>query len=422
MLSTVKVPPPKSSTLNLPTRARLATSAMATLRPWIDERVRVADHRHDEALVDGDRDAHVDPALGHQPLLGPDGVEGRVALQCLGDRLDDERDVAEPDPLLRLVRALGLVTNRHQVRDVDLHLDVRVWRLQGTRHLRGDALAHLRGRDEDLIGAFRERDRRGRRQPASRSRGRRCGRGGCARGRGGGSCACGRGRDRGPGPDRFDDLEHVLAGDPATTAGAGDLGRRQVVLAQQPTDGRGHAGIRIGRRRWRDRRGGGRDRCGRCGGGHLGGTSFVAAGRPGGDRGGRSGVGVGRRRRGCIRPRRSGRRSRLGRGGGGRRARSGPVVGGLDHRDLGVVGDGRPFLDQDLAEDALERGRDLGVHLVGDDLDERLVLVDVVARLLEPLPDRPLGDALAELGHRHLRHVRRSSGVGRFGGSLDRCA
>ena len=42
---------------------------------------------------------------------------------------------------------------------------------------------------------------------------------------------------------------------------------------------------------------------------------------------------------------------------------------------------------------------------------ERLVLVDVVAGLLEPLPDRALGDALAELGHRHLGHVRRSSEV-----------
>jgi hypothetical protein len=30
----------------------------------------------------------------------------------------------------------------------------------------------------------------------------------------------------------------------------------------------------------------------------------------------------------------------------------------------------------------------------------------VIARLLEPLADRPFGDALAELGHRHLRHSR----------------
>ncbi len=60
---------------------------------------------------------------------------------------------------------------------------------------------------------------------------------------------------------------------------------------------------------------------------------------------------------------------------------------------------------------ALERGRDLGVDLVGDDLEQGFVLVDMIAGLLEPLADRPLGDALAELGHRHLRHVRCSSRV-----------
>ena len=36
MLSTVNVPPPKSSSRSLFSRARLATSEMATLRPWID--------------------------------------------------------------------------------------------------------------------------------------------------------------------------------------------------------------------------------------------------------------------------------------------------------------------------------------------------------------------------------------------------
>ena len=116
-----------------------------------------------------------------------------------------------------------------------------------------------------------------------------------------------------------------------------------------------------------------------------------------------------RRRLGC------GRRCRLagrcgrrlgGRSLGGLRvARVGArVFGRLDHRDLGVVRNRGAFLDEDLREDARERRRHLGIDLVGDDLEQRLVLLDGVAWLLEPLADRPLGDALAELGHRHLGH------------------
>ena len=158
----------------------------------------------------------------------------------------------------------------------------------------------------------------------------------------------------------------------------------------EPAAGAGGRGRRYGRRCARG--GGWRARLGRR-------VRFIGAGRTGRGRvdGGR---GVGRRRcgrcRGCVRRRLGGR---------------GALVGRLDHRDLGVVGDGRPLLDEDLLEHALEWRRNLGIDLVGDDLEERLVLGDVVARLLEPLADRPLGDALAELGHRHLRHVLCSFGV-----------
>src|SRR6185503_8852613 len=43
--------------------------------------------------------------------------------------------------------------------------------------------------------------------------------------------------------------------------------------------------------------------------------------------------------------------------------------------------------------------RNLGVHLVRGDLEERLVPLDRVADLLEPLGQRPLGDGLTHLGH-----------------------
>src|SRR5436190_1278741 len=46
--------------------------------------------------------------------------------------------------------------------------------------------------------------------------------------------------------------------------------------------------------------------------------------------------------------------------------------------------------------------RDLGVDLVGGDLEQGLVLGDGVAWLLEPLRDRPLVDRDAHLGHHDL--------------------
>ena len=61
-------------------------------------------------------------------------------------------------------------------------------------------------------------------------------------------------------------------------------------------------------------------------------------------------------------------------------------------------------------EDARERRRDLGVDLAGDDLSSGSYLSTWSPTCLS-LADRPLGDALAELGHRHLRHVRSSSGL-----------
>src|SRR5205814_6853093 len=81
-------------------------------------------------------------------------------------------------------------------------------------------------------------------------------------------------------------------------------GGREFVLAQEAPYGRSHPGIGIGGRGRRGSRGSPRGRRRRprgCCGGHLRRATLVAAGRPGGDRGGRDGVGVGRRRRRRIR-------------------------------------------------------------------------------------------------------------------------
>ena len=56
---------------------------------------------------------------------------------------------------------------------------------------------------------------------------------------------------------------------------------------------------------------------------------------------------------------------------------------------------------------AARRARHLGVDLVGRDLEQRLVGLDVLALLLEPARDRPFRD-----GHAHLRHHDVDCGLG----------
>ena len=105
---------------------------------------------------------------------------------------------------------------------------------------------------------------------------------------------------------------------------------------------------------------------------------------------------------------RAGARQRRPRGGG--RGRAGAAVFGAgptspaspacgDHADDGFDGDGRAGAVQDLRQLAAGRGGHLGVHLVGGDLEQRLVLGDILALVLEPADDGPLGDRLAHLRH-----------------------
>ena len=68
-------------------------------------------------------------------------------------------------------------------------------------------------------------------------------------------------------------------------------------------------------------------------------------------------------------------------------------------RDDLADGDGVAGVGEQLGERAGGRRGDLRVHLVGGDLDDRLVLGDAVAGLLGPLEDRALGDGLAHRGH-----------------------
>ena len=70
-----------------------------------------------------------------------------------------------------------------------------------------------------------------------------------------------------------------------------------------------------------------------------------------------------------------------------------------DHGDDGVDRDGAAFGHLDLGERAGDGRRNLGVNFVGRDLEDRLVALDGVADLLEPLGDGALGDGLAHLRH-----------------------
>ena len=298
-------------------------------------------------------------------------------------------------------------------------------------HLRRDALAHPGHRQQDLVGAFGEDDR-GAGVAGGDGGGVLAGWAGAgavaaavpgaAAGRGGrGAAAAGAAAAGAAAPVRIDSTtlstssRVIRPPPPVPTIWAADSScsrrSRRTAGVIRASGSAPAAGAGCGGRRWRA--GGGR--------GHLAGSALVASG--GSCRGRGCSAASGRSARLSLRSS-AASAGRLAVGGsaaagaslvaGGASERCpGPVafVGGLDDRDLGVVGDGRAFLGQDLAQHPLERRRDLGVDLVRDDLDQRLVLGDVVARLLEPLPDRPLGDALAELGHRHLGHVRSSSEV-----------
>ena len=89
--------------------------------------------------------------------------------------------------------------------------------------------------------------------------------------------------------------------------------------------------------------------------------------------------------------------------GGGRLGGGSRTV--ADHRDHGADRDRLALLGADLGDRAGDRRRHLGVDLVGRHLEQRLVLGDGVADLLEPLRDRALGDGLTELGKGHVGHT-----------------
>ena len=86
-----------------------------------------------------------------------------------------------------------------------------------------------------------------------------------------------------------------------------------------------------------------------------------------------------------------------------------------DHGELGTHGHRLVLGDDDLGQYARGGRGDLGVDLVGGDLEQWLVGVDLVALLLEPAGDGAFGDALAERRHGHRRPPPLSSSAGPSG-------
>ena len=104
------------------------------------------------------------------------------------------------------------------------------------------------------------------------------------------------------------------------------------------------------------------------------------------------------RRRGCSLRR---ARRRLWRG--GRRGLCSPISQGREQRS---DGDGRSRLDEDIAKHARSRRRYFDGDLVGFEFDERLVGIDRLSGLLEPLAYGRLRHAFTKRGNANLdRHM-----------------
>ena len=334
-------------------------------------------------------------ALVHdEALVAHRGVDVGEVADGVDDGSGHEREVGEGEALLLLPRGAGRPADLVDVGEVDLDGDQHVGRRGlGADHVLGGAAADVGERDDlVLLPGRRRRRRRGGGGLAGR---RRSGPGGDG------------GRLAGPGLGRppVEVGQDVVAGDAVVVAGAGDVVGVEVVLGDQPAhDGRQHppAAPRVGCLR----RAGARAP---VSGSAARASSADAVARAPAPRApaptsrlpppppppaaSAAGFGV----RAGLRPR------------PGRRSPPPPLaatVAGLvgDHRQLGADVDGLALLHQDLGEVAGGGRRHLGVDLVGGDLEQRLVGVDLVADLLEPLGDRALGDGFAQLRHRDVGH------------------
>ena len=156
----VNVPPVSSSSVSLPSRARVAYADDRLLDLAERQRIGVAQHRHDQAAIGRDGDADVVVLVIDDVVAVDRGIDDREALQRLDAGLDEERHEAEPRAVL-LLEALLVVRAQFVDR---LEVDLVEGRQHRRRRLRldeplGDARAQARHRHAALATLARSRRR-----------------------------------------------------------------------------------------------------------------------------------------------------------------------------------------------------------------------------------------------------------------------
>src|SRR5437763_900132 len=300
--------------------------------------VRVVHDGDDQTFGVSDRDSQVDVLLEQDPVVGPARVEVWELVQRFAEDLGHEWQIGEGEAVAGPeTLSLGFAVF-DELADVDLDQRPGVGRGGlAAHHVLRDRAAHCRDAYKFLLTFSRGRLSGGFRGCGSRSR----------------RSFCRRRWLRA----RLDEGQHVVPGYAAALAAALDRRGVDAVLLSQPAHGGAEPAFLLLR-------------------GFRGGPAAI---------GGRGG---GRRSRSCR-----GLRRRLGGGARSRRRLR------LDLGDLGAHVDGAALGDRDLDQRALEGRGNLGVDLVGHDLDQGLVPLDEVAFLLQPAVDGALGDGLTELRH-----------------------
>ena len=347
--------------------------------------VGLLDHRHDQSPVERDGDADVHVAVIDDVVAVDRRVHDGHGSKRIGRRLDDERHVGE----LRagfLVFGLLRLAHLRDAREVHFEDRVHVSRRPAARdHVLGDLLPHHRHR-LNLAGPGA-----GGRRGAWR---------GAVAGVGAGAAA---GAEPGAAPRPVrDEIEDVVFGHAPGDAGARDPRDVDVVVLRDLANERRRALVDSffdasarGRATWRGRR------C-EAAGRRRAATGRALVGSAAGPAGGGPGAGC----------------AAAGAWSGGRRS-SPPAC--TDHGHDAVDRHGLAFLDANLREHAGGGRRNLRVHLVGRDLEQRLVASDLVAELLDPANDRSLGDRFAHLRHHDIRrHVSYSPTMDADGSSTSR--
>src|SRR4051812_24780821 len=305
--------------------------------------IAVADHRHDEALLGPDRDADMIVVLVDEVGAVDLGVDGRDFLERLHARLYEEAHEAQLHAVLLLEQFLVLIAQVHH----RAHVDLIEGREHGSRALRllepaRDGLAQPGHLHALFACGIVRRRRRAHLQ----------GRGGLSdRGRSGGST--------------LDRRHHVALGHAAVLAGARNGRCVDARLRRQPAHGRRNPPVLC------------RLRCGLRAQPRL---LFRCVDR-------RGGVGL------LVRPPCRGRRGLAGR-----------ALAFLDLPEQRADGDRLAVLGRDVTEYAGGRRWHFDGHLVGLELDQRLIDRNRITRFLEPFADCCFGYGFAESGHADVSH------------------